>query len=558
MLTPAAPKTLRWQRPNPSPWMRQFEVFSATFQFLFFLWWDRLFGQPSSGLRRRRARWLVKTLLNLGPTFIKFGQALSTRADIIPLEYVEELGQLQDNVPAISPEAAIAVIEAELGTSVYLLFRDFQPLPLAAASLGQVHKAWLHTGEAVVVKVQRPGLKRLFDADVKAVYKVIQFCRRFFPDLEKYDLEALYHEFFTILYQEIDYIQEGKNAERFQANFRTYAQILVPKIYWQYTTSKVLTMEYLPGIKVDDRQTIEACGLNPKRLNQIGICCYLKQLLLDGFFQADPHPGNIAVSSDGRLIFYDFGMMAEVKSLAKDQMVRTFFGVLRKDTDVVVDTLIQIGLIEPVGDMVPVRRLIKFLLEKFTEKPVDFRAFNEIKAELYVMFEQQPFRLPAQMMFVLKALTTLDGIARALDPQYNFLVAAQPFVKSITVSQSPGNAVSELVRQAREFVKYRLQQPSSTEKAIRRFEERLEQGELLLQVQNQSSDRYLKRISLALNCLIYACLTGFSGLIGAVLFGFGYPQLAIALGILTLFLLVVFLRTLITLALRTKLDRLLD
>jgi Predicted unusual protein kinase len=164
----------------------------------------------------------------------------------------------------------------------------FDSFPIAAASLGQVHRARLHTGEDVVVKVQRPGLSKLFDLDVKAVYQVIRFCDRYFPWTRKYNLEAIYHEFFKILYQEIDYVQEGKNADRFGDNFQGYPRIIVPKVYWQYTTKKVITVEYAPGIKVDDRISLEAIGVDIQKLNQLGICCYLKQLLIDGFFKLTP------------------------------------------------------------------------------------------------------------------------------------------------------------------------------------------------------------------------------------------------------------------------------
>lgn len=556
MAITVAPKALRWQRPKYSPLARQIDVFGAAFKFMFYLWWDAIFAKNSSLNKRRRAKWLVRTLLNLGPTFIKIGQALSTRADLLPVEYVEALAQLQDSVPAFSAEEAIALIEAELGKPIYVLYRDFNQIPLAAASLGQVHKAWLHTGEEVVVKVQRPGLQQLFDVDVKAVFKLMRFSQRYFPWTRKYDLDAIYHEFFTILYQEIDYIQEGKNAERFRYNFIDYPGIVVPKVYWEYTTKKILTVEYLPGIKVDDRETIVACGLDPKKINQIGISCYLKQLLIDGFFQADPHPGNLAVNAkDGSLIFYDFGMMAEVKSLAKDQMVRNFFAVLRKDTDEVVDTLIKMGLIEPVADMTPVRRLIAFLLEKFTEKPIDFQAFTEIKSELYVMFEQQPFRLPAQMTFILKSLTTLDGIARALDPEYNLMAVAKPFVKTMTASQGRGSTIGELARQTRNFIEYKLNQPTKTEVLIRSLERRIEEGELQVRVRSPQNDRVLKRINLAIKSLIYASLTGFTLLSGAVLLVGGYQGGAIAAFSFSALGFLFLLRSLIDLAVKEKLDK---
>ncbi|MEB3342716.1 AarF/ABC1/UbiB kinase family protein [Okeania sp.] len=533
MLTQNAPNSLRWQRTQYSPLTRQIDVFSAAGKFFFFLWWDNLFQNKSSSIRKQRAEWLVKTMLNLGPTFIKIGQSLSTRGDLLPKEYIEELGKLQDQVPPFPTTQAIAIIEKELGNSLYYLYRDFQERPIAAASLGQVHKASLQTGEEVVVKVQRPGLKVLFDLDVKAVKNVIRFCQKYFAWSKRYDLDAIYHDFFTILYQEIDYINEGKNADRFRKNFQDYPEIIVPHVYWTHTTEKVITLEYLPGIKINDLMRLETYNINPKKINQIGVCCYLKQLLLDGFFQADPHPGNLAVSLDGEIIFYDFGMMAEVKSLTKDQMIKTFFAVLRKDVDQVLNTLINIGLIEPMPDMMPVRRLMNFLLENFTDKPLDFYNFDEIKDEMYMLFEQQPFRLPSQMTFILKSLTTLDGIARQLDPEYSLITCSQPFVKSITADQDRIGIVGELAKQTRDFIRYKLRKPSKSEVLIRQLETKIEDGEIQFRVRSIENDRLLKRINLALKTLIFTCITGLAFLSGSVLLTGGYIKSAIVVFILS-------------------------
>ena len=557
MLTTTAPKPLRWQRPKYSPLARQRDIFWSAGKLLFYLWWDRTVANNSPRHRNRRAQWLVGTLLDLGPTFIKIGQALSTRADLLPKEYVQALGQLQDRVPEFSSTEAIALIESELGNSIHTLYRDFDRFPLASASLGQVHRARLHTGEDVVVKVQRPGLERLFNLDFEVLHRLIRFSHRYLPWTRKYDLEAIYHEFFNLLYLEIDYVHEGKNAERFRENFIGYPRIVVPTIYWRYTTKKVLTLEYVPGIKIDDRQSLASCGLNPKEVIQLGICCFLKQMLQDGFFQSDPHPGNMAVSQDGSLIFYDFGTMAEIKSMAKDQMVKTFFAVLRRDTDEVINTLTYMGLIEPVADMTALRRLVAFILDKFTEKPIELQAFEQMRSEIYLMFEQQPFRLPAQMTFVLKALTTLDGIARSLDPEYNLLSSSKPFIKSLVVSsKGKANVVGELARQARNLIKHRLQQPSATEALIRRLEARLEQGELQIQVRSLESDRTLRRINLAIKTLIYACLTGFTLLSGTVLLSASYSGGAIAIFTLSAFWFLILLRSLTDLAVRERLDKL--
>jgi predicted unusual protein kinase regulating ubiquinone biosynthesis (AarF/ABC1/UbiB family) len=556
MLTTAAHKPLRWQRPKYSPLVRQIDIFSSAAKLLFYLWWDKTVANNSPKHRNRRAQWLVGTLLDLGPTFIKIGQALSTRTDLLPQEYVQALGQLQDRVPGFSAAEAIALIESELGSSIYTLYRDFDRFPLASASLGQVHRARLHTGEDVVVKVQRPGLEKLFNLDFEVLHRLVRFANQWLAWTRKYKLEEIYHEFFELLYKEIDYIHEGRNADQFRQNFTGYPRITAPIIYWRYTTKKILTLEYLPGIKIDDRQAIEACGINVKEIIQLGICCFLKQLLQDGFFQSDPHPGNMAVSQDGNLIFYDFGTMAEVKPIAKDQMVKTFFAVLRKDTDEVVDTLTYMGLIEPVADMTPVRRLVAFILDKFTEKPIELQAFDQMRSEIYLMFEQQPFRLPAQMTFILKSLTTLDGIARALDPEYNLLAASQPFVRSLVVSQPKGNLVGELARQARNFIRYKFQQPSATEVLIRRLESRIEQGELEVRVRSIESDRTLKRINLAIKSLIYACLTGFTLLTGTVLLLGSYSSWAIAAFTLSGVGFLILLRSLIDLAVRERLDKL--
>ncbi|MCL2924653.1 MAG: AarF/ABC1/UbiB kinase family protein [Trichodesmium sp. MAG_R04] len=555
MLTKNASNSPLWQRTQYSSLTRQIDVFSAAGRFFFFLWWDNLFQNKSSFLRRRRAEWLVKTMLNLGPTFIKIGQSLSTRADILPKEYVEELGKLQDQVPPFETTEAIGIIESELGNSLYSLYRDFQERPIAAASLGQVHKASLQTGEIVVVKIQRPGLKVLFDLDVKAVKNVIRFCQKYFAWAKKYDLDAIYNDFFTILYQEIDYVHEGKNAERFRQNFKGYPEIIVPRIYWSHTTEKVITLEYLPGIKINNRTQIETCNLNPKRINQIGVCCYLKQLLLDGFFQADPHPGNLAVSLDGSMIFYDFGMMAEVKSLTKDQMIKTFFAILKKDVEQVLNTLITIGLIEPMSDMMPVRRLVNFLLENFTDKPIDFYNFDEIKEEVYILFEQQPFRLPSQMTFILKSLTTLDGIARELDPDYSLISCSQPFIKSITLAQGRGRIVGELAKQTTNFIKYKLQQPSKSEILIRQLETKIEDGEIQFKVSSIENDRLLKRINLALKTLIFTCITGFTFLSGSILLIGGYMKFAMVVFILSVWGFILLLKSVFQLSVREKLDK---
>ncbi|MCE2696970.1 MAG: AarF/ABC1/UbiB kinase family protein [Nostocales cyanobacterium LE14-WE4] len=551
----AKSKKFRWQKTEYSTLARKIDIFRAAAKFMLFLWWDSIFPQDSLEHKKNRATWLVNTLIDLGATFIKIGQTLSTRADLLPLEYIEALGTLQDQVPAFSSQEAINMIELELGKPVQFIYKEFEFSPLAAASLGQVHKAILYSNEEVVVKVQRPGLEDLFNLDFKILLQLIKFCNTYFPRVRKYNLQSIYNEFFDLLFQEIDYIQEGKNSDKFRENFHGYPRVIVPKVYWQYTTTKILTLEYKPGIKINDKAALEACGINIHQVNETGICCYLKQLLQDGFFQVDPHPGNMAVNPDGSIIFYDFGMMAEIGILDKDQMIKTFFAILKKDSNEVVNTLMSMGLLEPVPDMTPVKRLVTFLLDKFTDKPLDIKALSEVKIELYEMFEQQPFRLPAQMTFILKAITTLDGIARTLEPQYNPTVLSQAFIKSLAVTKSKGSTIAQLSHQARDFIQYQLTKPNKTEVLVKKLEERIERGELQLRVKNVESDRILGRIYLAVKTLIYACLTGFSLLTGLILIIVKYHNWAIAIFCVCAFCLYLLVKSLMKLAVIEKIEK---
>jgi predicted unusual protein kinase regulating ubiquinone biosynthesis (AarF/ABC1/UbiB family) len=547
-------KPFHWQSEQRSPLARQLEIFTSALQFTGFLLRDHLAGDRSSRVRHKRAEWLVDRLMFLGPTFIKIGQSLSTRADLIPIEYIDRLTRLQDRVPEFNSREAIAVIEGEFGRPIEELFEEFHTTPLASASIGQVHRARLFSGEEVVVKVQRPNLEGLFNLDFEVLHRLTRWLN-LLPPVRKYKLEAIYQEFFEILFQEIDYIHEGKNADRFRENFKNYPQVKVPLVYWQYTTRRVLTLEYSPGIKVDDRESLIANGINVDGVIQLGICAYLKQLLQDGFFQSDPHPGNMAVSERGQLIFYDFGTMFEVKSVAKDQMIETFFAVLRKDTDTVLKTLIYMGLIEPVKDMRPVREIVQFLLDEFREKPIDVKAFEAIGDKVYEMFKQQPFRLPPQMTFILKSVTTLDGIARSLDPQYNLLAASQPFVKTLALSGDRTSTLASLANGARSFLQQQFRKESKNERLIHQLEEKIQAGNLLFQVRSVESERILKRIYLAVKVLINACLVGFSILAAIALLSTAYSKWAIVpFGLAGLFGLF-FLRSSIALLIQERIDK---
>ncbi|MEM1425819.1 MAG: AarF/ABC1/UbiB kinase family protein, partial [Cyanobacteria bacterium P01_H01_bin.130] len=355
-MKPQHQKAYRWNRKRYSRVRRSIDIWSFVLGWLFSLWLNEKPWSYPGGVtddkkdtrRRRQAVWLRETFLELGPTFIKVGQLFSTRADLFPTEYVEELSKLQDRVPAFDYDQVETMLEEDLGKSAHALFQSFDPIPLAAASLGQVHKAQLPVGDEVVVKVQRPGLKKLFQIDL-AILKDIA---RYFQSHPRWgtgrDWLGIYEECCRILYEEIDYLNEGRNADRFRRNFRHADWVKVPRIYWRYASPRILVMEYMPGIKISHYEALETAGLERSRLASLGAQAYLEQLLASGFFHADPHPGNLAVSpEDGALIFYDFGMMGQVSSITREKLLETFFGIAQKDGDRVMNSLIELGALQP-------------------------------------------------------------------------------------------------------------------------------------------------------------------------------------------------------------------
>lgn len=499
---PYSEKAYRWNQENYSRQRRFIDIWRFVLTLITGLWLD---GKPWSyrggyteqkhAYRRKiQAIWIRDTFLDLGPTFIKIGQLFSTRADIFPSEYVEELSKLQDRVPAFSYEQVEQIIQEDLGKPIKELFSAFDPIPLAAASLGQVHKAQLRSGEEVAIKVQRPGLKKLFTIDLQ-ILKGIAYYFQNHPDWGRgRDWIGIYEECCRILWEEIDYLNEGRNADTFRRNFRSYDWVKVPRVYWRYTSSRVLTLEFLPGIKISSYEALEAAGLDRKLIARLGAEAYLQQLLNDGFFHADPHPGNIAVSHQGSLIFYDFGMMGQIKANVREQLMETLFGIAQKNGDRVVTSLIELGALSPVSDMGPVRRSVQYMLDNFMDKPFEEQSVSNISDDLYEIAYGQPFRFPATFTFVMRAFSTLEGVGKGLDPEFNFMEVAKPFALEImTNGNTPDNNsfINELGRQAAQMSSTALGLPQRIESTI----EKLERGDLRIRVRSIESDRVLRRLS---------------------------------------------------------------
>ena len=530
-------KAYRWNRENYSSRRRYLDIWSFVLTLMFRLWlynksWSYSGGATETkkaARRKAQAIWVRNTLLELGPTFIKIGQLFSTRADIFPSEYVEELSKLQDKVPAFAYEQVEKIIEQELGKKIPQLFESFEPVPLAAASLGQVHKAVLHSGESVVIKVQRPGLKKLFEIDLQ----ILKGITRYFQNHPKWgrgrDWIGIYEECCRILWEEIDYLSEGRNADTFRRNFRTYEWVKVPRVYWRYASSRVLTLEYLPGIKISQYEALEAAGLNRKILARQGAQAYLHQLLNNGFFHADPHPGNIAVSPNGALIFYDFGMMGRIKSNIREGLMETLFGVAAKDGDRVVKSLIELGALAPAEDMGPIRRSVQYMLDHFMDQPFENQSVAAISDDLYEIAYGQPFRFPATFTFVMRAFSTLEGVGKGLDPEFSFMEVAKPYAMQLMTNMNGSQTntlLDEIGRQAAQVSSTALGLPRQLEDTL----EKLDRGDVRVRVRSIETERLLRRqTSIQLGMTYAVIISGFT-LSASILLVKDYIWLALLAG----------------------------
>ncbi|KAK8916960.1 hypothetical protein KSP39_PZI023086 [Platanthera zijinensis] len=512
-------ENFKWANENYNAWQRTIDIWSFVLSLRIRVLFDSEkwaylngFTEEKQAKRRQRtASWCREKVLQLGPTFIKLGQLSSTRSDLFPKEFVNELAKLQDRVPAFSPEKAKAFIENELGSPVDVLFRDFEDRPIAAASLGQVHRAILHGGEIVAVKVQRPGLKRLFDIDLRSLKLVAEYFQQS-ETLGARDWIGIYEECSKVLYEEIDYINEGSNADRFRRDFRNIKWVRVPIVLWDYTSTKVLTLEYAPGIKINNISQIDASGNSRSQIASRAIEAYLIQILKTGFFHADPHPGNLAIDKDGSLIYYDFGMMGEIKSFTREKLLNLFYSVYEKDAYKVMRSLIELEALKPTGEMSSVKRSIQFFLDNLlNQSPDQQKTFAAIGEDLFAIATDQPFRFPSTFTFVLRAFSTLEGIGYTLDPEFSFVKVAAPYAQElldIRQKQRTGaELVNEIRKQANDARDSTISMPYRIQK-IEEFVKQLESGDLKLRVRVLESERAARKATILQMATIYTAISG--------------------------------------------------
>ena len=399
---------------------------------------DKVFGLLNNPkVAKARAKEFSELLVDLGPAFIKAGQALSTRPDIIPQIVLEELAQLQDQLPGFNSDLAMACIEEDLKLPIVDLFKTLDKEPISAASLGQVHKGVLITGEKVAVKVQRPGLREQITLDLYIVRNIAIWLKDNIK-LIRSDLVALIDELGKRVFEEMDYLNEAANAEKFKSLHKHNKKIAVPKIYNKVTSRRVLTMEWIDGVKLTDLNAVKELGINPDEMISIGVECSLQQLIEHGFFHADPHPGNLLALNDGRLCYLDFGMMSEVSETSRTGLIQAVVHLVNRSFKKLSKDFVKLGFLAEDINLEPIVPAFEKVFTEAVTSGVNNMDFKSVTDDMSGIMYKFPFKVPPYYALIIRSLVTLEGIALSVDPNFKILGAAYPyFAKRLIEDENP-------------------------------------------------------------------------------------------------------------------------
>ena len=375
---------------------------------------------------RARARECAELLVDLGPAFIKAGQALSTRPDIVPPLLLEELAQLQDQLPGFDSQLAMACIEEDLGAPVDEIYEQLDREPISAASLGQVHKGVLKGGQKVAVKVQRPGLREQITLDLYIVRNIAAWLNSNIG-LIRSDLVALIDELGRRVFEEMDYLNEASNAETFRDLHSHNPRIAVPAIYRNATSRRVLTMEWIDGVKLTNLDAVRELGIDPDDMVEVGVNCSLQQLLEHGFFHADPHPGNLLALKDGRLCYLDFGMMSEVSRESRTGLIQAVVHLVNRNFGKLSKDFVTLGFLAEDVNLEPIVPAFESVFSQALEAGVNRMDFKAVTDDMSGVMYKFPFRVPPYYALIIRSLVTLEGIALSVDPEFKILGAAYPY-----------------------------------------------------------------------------------------------------------------------------------
>lgn len=457
--------------------------------------------EPAS-LVTRAAR-IRMTLESLGATFIKFGQVLSTRPDLIPADIVEELSKLQENVPPFSSEAAIQLVENELGASLDQRFAEFDPQPLAAGSLAQVHRAKHHDGTLLAVKIRRPNVVRDVERDLSLMVDLAVLVERHIPEAEIFDPVGLVNHFARVIRRELNFSREGRTVDEFARLFRNDATLYVPKVYWDLTTDALLTMELVDGCRVDDVEALKSLGLSPRSIAANGARIFMKQAFELGVFHGDPHPGNIRIRPDGTICLLDYGMVGLLEDEKREDLVDVFLATSRKDVRTAVEVIQRIGQPARPIDIPLLRADVRDLVETYYGLSLKQLDVSKMLTDLVGILAHHRIRCPGDLMLLVRAFVTLDGVGRSLDPEFNIAEELSPFVEQVVKERyNPRRIANRVSAELRTLLTLAHDVPVHLGQAL----EKLSKDDLKIQLEHRRLDRLITELDRSSNRIVISMI----------------------------------------------------
>jgi ubiquinone biosynthesis protein len=489
-------------------------------------------------------------LEELGPTFIKLGQLLSTRSFLLPPKIINELSQLQDQVRPEPFESVKTLIESELGP-LDKIFTMFEPEPIASASIAQAHRAVLPSGESVIVKVQRPNISRLIEADMDILNNLAILIERHIEESRQYEPVAIVAELRKSMMKEVDFKNEGWHIEQFRKNFAGDHSVYIPRVYWSHCTSKILTLEEIKGTKISNTKKLKELHFDLKKIAQTGTRFILKQIFENGFFHADPHPGNIFITDQGKIALIDFGIMGRLDNKLLGEICDFVIATSHQDVDLIIRAFMKAGAVDPAGDTSSLRYDLADFIHKYYALPLDKLEMKTFISEILEITSRHHIRIPSNLFLLIKTLGTYEDLARKIYPEFNFFSEIRPFLKKIILKRTDPSKLSyELVQSARDLYNLLKMLPYEMEMILKR----MRRGLFAIELQHRGLDNFILEMERAFNrlsfSLIIAALIVSSSLImmlnkGPLLFGFPFLGIVgyIFAGILGIGLLLAILRS---------------
>ncbi|HJH32083.1 MAG TPA: AarF/ABC1/UbiB kinase family protein [Methanosarcinaceae archaeon] len=455
-------------------------------------------GTPLTGPERAR-----KVLEELGPTYIKLGQILSVRQDLIPIKYANELAKLQDAVPPFDFEDVRLLIRQELGAPIDGIFSEFEHEPIAAASIGQVHRAKLHDGTDVVVKVQRPGIKNVIEADLDIMYSIAEFSGEHIHDANLYRLVDVVDEFSRSIHSEMDYTQEARNVDRFLTNFKDDPHIHIPKVYWDFSSERVLTLEYIEGTRSSDFEKIEELGFDKNEIATYGAKAFMKQVFEHGFFHADMHPGNVIIMDDGKIALIDFGMVGHLSDDVRNALIDGLIATSKGDIDVLVEILRDFDAISEDVDLPALKTDLKYLLDTYYGRSLKQLDASTMMVEMISVLRKHQAKVPASIALLSKGVMTISGFGAMMVPDFNATILAEPYARKLmTKRMRPKSIVSGAFKDIWNFTRMIHKVPTQVTHIL----DSAEKGYMNVKFEHRGLDRIVSELDAASNRLSFSLI----------------------------------------------------